>query len=297
MGMVFQKPAVLNTTVAENVAFGLKFRGTPREDAGRKVREALDMIGLPDFADRKAVTLSGGEMQRVAIARAIVTDPEVILLDEPTANLDPVSSELIEEMILRINRESGTTVVLSTHDMTQGQRLADRMGVIVNGRLIQTGSGTEIFYQPKSRDIARFVGMDAVTGGVIAENNGGHALIRVREVTFEAMTDLPAGMKVAAYFRPEEVPLAPAAAVPVKSSVRNQFHGTITKMVQYGPFVRVTVDCGFVLTALITRRSCAELGFSVGTDVVAGVKATAIHVLPDDEGRAHPYDPWRKPSG
>jgi tungstate transport system ATP-binding protein len=287
MSMVFQKPAVLNTTVEENVAFGLVFRGVPEEEIRQRVQAALDLVGLPDLADRQAVTLSGGEMQRVALARAMVTEPEVLILDEPTANLDPVSSDLIEDLILRINRDFNTTVIMSTHDMVQGQRLADRMGVIANGKLVQTGCGTEIFYQPKSRDIARFVGMDVIIGGIIEENTAGHALIRVGEVSFEAMSDLPAGRNVAAYFRPEEVTLAQAVSVPIKSSVRNQFHGKIARMVQYGPFVRVTVDCGFVLTALITRRSCSELGLTAGASVVAGVKATAIHVLPEDEKKAH----------
>jgi tungstate transport system ATP-binding protein len=288
MGMVFQKPAVLNTTIAQNVGFGLKFRGVPEADAQRKVRVSLELVGLCDLADRRAVTLSGGEMQRVALARAMVTEPEVLLLDEPTANLDPVSSELIEDLILSINREFGTTVIMSTHDMVQGQRLADRIGVLMNGKLVQTGSGTEIFYQPQGRDIARFVGIDAITGGIITENNGGHALIRVGEISFEAMTDLPSGTKVAAYIRPEEITLTPAATITAKSSVRNQMHGRITKIVQYGPFVRASVDCGFILVALITRRSCSELGLAVGTDVVAGIKATAIHVLPDDGKKTHP---------
>ena len=146
-----------------------------------------------DFTDRKAVTLSGGEMQRVALARAIVTEPEVLLLDEPTANLDPVSSDLIEDLILRINKKFGTTIIMSTHDMIQGQRLADRIGVIMNGRLVQTGTAGEIFYQPKGRDIARFVGIDAITGGVVTENTGGHAVIRVGDNCFEALTDIPKG--------------------------------------------------------------------------------------------------------
>ena len=90
MGMVFQKPGVFNTTVAENVAFGLKFRGIPRDEIREKVPAALGLVGLPHFAERRAVTLSGGEMQRVAIARAMVTEPDVLLLDGPTANLDPV---------------------------------------------------------------------------------------------------------------------------------------------------------------------------------------------------------------
>ena len=287
MGMVFQKPAVLNTTVSANVAFGLKFRGVPAEDARDRVQQALDLVGLVDLAGRRAVTLSGGEMQRVALARAMVTHPDVLLLDEPTANLDPVSSDLIEDLILRINKEFDTTIVMSTHDMIQGQRLATRIGVIMNGRLAQTGSTNEIFYQPKGREIARLVGIDAIPGGIVTENRGGHALIRIGETCFEAMTDLRKGQRVALGIRPEEVSLTPADASLKRSSVRNQFTGRITKMVPSGPFVRVSVDCGVRLTALITRRSCTELGFVVGAPVVAGVKATAIHVLADD-GRATP---------
>jgi len=128
MAMVFQKPAVLNTTVSGNVAFGLKFRKVERTEIETRVQEALDIVGLLHLADRKAVTLSGGEMQRVAIARALVTRPEVLLLDEPTANLDPVNTELIEKTHSCHSKKFRTTIILSTHDMIQGQRLADRMG-------------------------------------------------------------------------------------------------------------------------------------------------------------------------
>jgi tungstate transport system ATP-binding protein len=282
MGMVFQKPAVLNTTVAGNVAFGLKFRGIPFADTQRKVQDALDLVGLPEFTNRRAVTLSGGEMQRVALARAIVTEPEVLLLDEPTANLDPVSSDLIEDLIIRINKKFGTTIIMSTHDMIQGQRLADRIGVIMNGRLVQTGTAGDVFYQPGGKDIARFVGIDAITGGVVIENTGGHAVIRVGTSCFEALTSLRKGQRAALYIRPEEVTLIPADTVQGKTSMRNQITGRITRILPYGPFVRVSIDCGFELTALVTRRSCSELGLVVNTIVVAGVKATAIHVLADE---------------
>ncbi|RPI35893.1 MAG: TOBE domain-containing protein, partial [Methanoregulaceae archaeon] len=202
--------------------------------------------------------------------------------DEPTANLDPVSSDLIEDLIMRINKKFGTTIIMSTHDMIQGQRLADRIGVIMSGKLVQAGNAAEIFYQPKGRDIARFVGIDAIIGGVVMENTGGHAVIRVGDSCFEALTNIPKGARAALYIRPEEVTLTPADSSQTKSSMRNRLFGRIKKIVPYGPFVRVSVDCGFMLTALITRRSCTELGFSVGTDVVAGVKATAIHVLPEE---------------
>ncbi len=285
MGLVFQKPAVLNTTVEKNVGFGLKFRGVPAAEIKKRVLEALDLVGLPMFGQQRAVTLSGGEMQRVAIARAMVTRPEVLLLDEPTANLDPVSVELIEDLIVRINREFKTTILMSTHDMIQGQRLADRIGVIMNGKLVQTGTSTEIFYQPKGRDIARFVGIDAITGGVVAENHDGHALIKVGEICIEAMTDIGERKAAALYIRPEEVTLTPVNGALHKSSVRNQIPGRITKMVPLGPFIRVTVDCGILIIAQITRRSCTELGLVVGTEVIAGIKASAIHVLPDDSVR------------
>jgi len=282
MGMVFQKPAVLNVSVAENVAFGLKFRGKERSAIGRKVKESLDLVGLAHLAGRRAVTLSGGEMQRVALARAMVTEPDVLLLDEPTANLDPVSSELIESLIIRINKEMHTTVVMSTHDMIQGQRLADRIGVIIGGKLAQVGSTSDIFYQPNGSEIARFVGIDTVLHGVVQENDGGHAAIRVGNTLVEAITTIPAGRRVALYIRPEEVTLMPPDAAPGKTSVRNHLAGTITRMIPYGPFIRVIVDCGSPLAVLITKRSCEELGFLPGSAVIAGIKATSIHVLVEE---------------
>jgi tungstate transport system ATP-binding protein len=281
MSMVFQKPIVLNTTVFENVAFGLKFRGESVDETGVKVREALDLVGLPGFADRRATTLSGGEMQRVALARAMVTGPEVLLLDEPTANLDPVSAEAIEDLIVRINRDMHTTIILSTHDMIQGQRLADRIGVIIGGTLAQTGTMNEIFYQPKTRSIARFVGVDTVLPGVVQENDRGLASIVVGDTVFEALTHASPGRRVTLFIRPEEVILTKPESVPLATSVRNQVTGAITRIVSFGPFVRIIVGEDHPITALVTRKSCTEMGFSVGMQVVAGIKATAIFVQPD----------------
>ncbi len=279
--MVFQKPAVMNTTVEENVAFGLKFRGVALAERAGRIRSALDLVGLAHLAGRKATTLSGGEMQRVAVARALVTEPEVLLLDEPTANLDPVSSEVIEELILRVNHERGTTVIMATHDMLQGQRLADRIGVIMNGRLVQVGSSTEIFYHPKGREIARFVGIDTLLKGIVRTNENGHAGIEVGNQTVEAVSRCPPGQHVALYMRPEDVTVTLPDAGVSRTSVRNQFTGKITKVMPNGPFVRLTIECGFPVTALITRRSCEDLNLGVGAVIVVGIKATAIHVLPD----------------
>jgi tungstate transport system ATP-binding protein len=283
IGMVFQKPAVLNTTVAENVAFGLKFRGADKTEIPQRVKSALDLVGLAGFEERRAVTLSGGEMQRVAIARAMVTDPEVLLLDEPTANLDPISSEIIEDLLIRINSELHTTILFSTHDMIQGQRLAHRIGVIMDGSLAQVGTLHEIFYQPVRMDVARFVGIDTVLKGVVTSNERGHATIALDNASFEAVTPCPSGKHVTLYIRPEEVTITIPESGVLKTSARNQLSGTITKMVSLGPFIRVTVDCKMPLIALITTRSCGELGLAIGMTVIVGVKASAIHVRADPE--------------
>jgi len=284
MGMVFQKPVVLNTTVSENVAFGLKFRGEYSRDSTKTIYEALDLVGLSGFGSRKAVTLSGGEMQRVALARAIVTGPDLLLLDEPTANLDPVSSEAIENLIIRINREMHTTIIISTHDMVQGQRLADRIGVILGGKIAQTGTLTEIFYHPKNSSLARFVGADTLLSGTVQENAGGLARIDVSGIPFEALTAAPPGSRVLLVIRPEEVALTLPDGQTVPSSVRNRITGTIAKIVPFGPFVRVHIAGPVPVTALVTHRSCTEMGFAPGLPVVAGIKATAIHVIPANEG-------------
>jgi tungstate transport system ATP-binding protein len=170
MGMVFQKPAVFNTTVYENIASGLRYRGVDRTIIHDRIEEALEVIGLPGYENRNAKTLSGGEMQRVALARSMVTEPDLLLLDEPTANLDPLATEKIEELILHYNREYGTTVILSTHDMLQGQRLADRIAVMMHGVFAQKGSSHEIFTLPKNKEVARFIGIENVLEGTVTAN-------------------------------------------------------------------------------------------------------------------------------
>jgi tungstate transport system ATP-binding protein len=281
MAMVFQKPAVLNSTVTENVAAGLKFRGIEREEIARQVSSTLELVGLSHLAGRRAVTLSGGEIQRLAIARAVVTRPDVLFLDEPTANLDPANVEMVEELILRINRKFHTTILLSTHDMIQGQRLAHRIGVIIDGHLVQTGDLNTIFYHPANRAIASFVGIEPVRGGIIESCEKGLATIMVGAVKIQAVSSEPPGSKVALCIRPEEVTVSLPDTCPPASSARNCLAGTITRILPYGPFTRVHVDCGIPVTALLTRRSCEELALAPLMRVNATIKATAVHMIPD----------------
>ncbi|VVB66906.1 Trehalose/maltose import ATP-binding protein MalK [uncultured archaeon] len=143
MAMVFQKPVMFRASVRENVSFGLKMRGERKEE---KVREALSAVGLLGYESRDASTLSGGEMQRTALARALVLEPELLLLDEPTANLDPKSAASIDRIIQETSAQN-TTVIMATHNMRQCQRLAHRIAVLKDGRLAGLGRPEDIFSQ------------------------------------------------------------------------------------------------------------------------------------------------------
>jgi tungstate transport system ATP-binding protein len=277
MAMVFQKPAVFNSTVYENVAYPLKLRGHYGKSARSGVYELLDTIGLGGYAKRKAKTLSGGEAQRVALARAVVTQPELLLLDEPTANLDPGTVKMIEELVMQFNRDRGLTVIMSTHDMQQAQRVAGRVGVLMKGELVQVGRPGDVFYSPGNAGIAGFVGMRNLLKGDIVRNESGIAVMDVNGREIEAVSDLPAGSAVEIYIRPEDVVLSLLASA---GSARNNLRCTIRSLVANGPLCTVVADCGFPLEALVTGRSAIEMGLSQGLEAYASFKASAVRVLP-----------------
>jgi len=152
---VFQRSVLLNRSVAANVGFGLWLRGQRQPE--QVIAEALSQVGLADLARREARTLSGGELQRVALARAMVLHPDVLLLDEPTANLDPYNVGLIEDIARNINQQSGTTVVMVTHNVFQAKRLAHRVGFLLNCEVVEVTEAERFFNAPRDSRTAAFV--------------------------------------------------------------------------------------------------------------------------------------------
>lgn len=155
IGVVFQRPVMLRGTVYENVAYGLRIRRLSRDEIDEMVKAALSDVGLKGYERRPARTLSGGEMQRVALARALAISPDLLLLDEPTANLDPRTSYIIEDLISRA-KNRGMTVVISTHDLPQAMRLADRIVIIMDGKVVSSGS-TDMLMNTDSEDVRSFL--------------------------------------------------------------------------------------------------------------------------------------------
>lgn len=276
MGYVQQKPTVFRTDVYANVVCGLKWRHERREVIGQKVESALELVGMAEFRKRDARTLSGGEMQRIAIARALVTAPELLLLDEPTANLDPVSLSKIEEVIAGIIADRNITVVMATHDMAQGQRLANRIGVLADGELLQVGTPVEIFHAPGNRDVAQLVGVENILAGVVRGKDQELTIISIDVHDIQAISAFDVGDKVHALIRPEDITLTLS---PGSSSARNALGGEVSKMSLMGPLVRIEVDCGFPLLVTLTAVSVEEMGLTVGKQVYASFKATGVHVI------------------
>ena len=157
MAMVFQKTLLFRDSVYNNVAYGLKARGYSRDETNKRVDSLLEQVGLKELANRRADTLSGGEAQRVAIARAVAFDPELLLLDEPTANLDPANIEIIEDMIMKMNREQNITVIMVTHNIFQARRIADKVVFVNEGKIIEMGDTEQIFSEPHKLQTKAFI--------------------------------------------------------------------------------------------------------------------------------------------
>ncbi|MEZ4706926.1 MAG: phosphate ABC transporter ATP-binding protein [Caldilineaceae bacterium] len=161
---VFQRPALLTSSVYDNVNYGLRLRGqsSRKKDKLNGVYQALAQVGLSELAHQPARTLSGGEMQRVALARALVLQPDVLLLDEPTANLDPRNVALIESIVAELNQRLGVTVVLVTHNVFQARRLAQRATLLLDGQIVETAEKEIFFSNPGDPRTRAFIGGDMV---------------------------------------------------------------------------------------------------------------------------------------
>jgi tungstate transport system ATP-binding protein len=276
ISFVQQKPVVFDMSVYDNIACGLRWRHENGETIEQRVVDALELVGLVGYKNQNARTLSGGEAQRVAIARALITKPEVLLLDEPTANLDPNSSSKIEEVLAHIIGQSKITVVMATHDMSQGQYMANKIGVLMNGELLQVGSPDEIFSSPQSKDVAEFTGIENILNGKVINKDGNLATIDINRVAIKAMSDYNVGDRVYALIRPEDITLTLAHEA---TSARNTFWGRIVKTTSIGPLIRIKADFGFPLFVVVTKKSASELGLTADKEVFASFKATAIHTI------------------
>jgi molybdopterin-binding protein len=272
--LVFQGTVLFSTSVFNNVAYGLKMRKIPKSVINEEVRKALKLVKLEGFEKRSAKKLSGGEQRRVALARALVLRAKLLLLDEPTANLDPKNTSILEEVIAAVNRELKTTIVIATHNMFQAKTLPHRVALINDGRISEVGTSVEIFGK-LSKNLASFAAVDNTFVGTARFTEAGTTIVDVgNDVQIE--TTLQTQGETSIFISPQDIILSKN---PLKSSARNVFKGKITQIADLGSLVKLTVDVGKPFTVQITKRSFNEMTLNLNVEVFITFKASSVQAI------------------
>ncbi len=272
--LVFQRTLLFGTSVFNNVAYGLRIRKVPKPIIDEEVANALQLVRLQGFEQRPAKKLSGGEQQRVALARALVLKTKLLLLDEPTANLDPKNTNIVEEVILEANRQMKTTVVIATHNMFQAEKLPTRIALINEGRITEIGDSSEIFGK-LSRSLAHFASLENTYTGTAKDTGLGTISVDLGNGVFIEVTGKKSG-KVRVYISPQDIILSKN---PVDSSARNVLRGNVTAIADSGNLVKLTIDVGKPFKVQITKRSFDTMGLNLNSEVYIAFKASSVQVI------------------
>jgi len=275
LGYVSQEYGLFpHLTVEQNIRFGMH----PAAVDGRgRVQALLDRVRLAAMGGRFPSQLSGGERQRVALARVLARNPRLILLDEPLAALDLPLRDPMRHELRTFLRSLDVPSVIVTHDRVDALAIADRMLVLSGGRIRQIGSVHEVFSRPADVAVAASVGVETVVPGEVVGLVDGLATIRAGDAQVRAVHSVAIGGPVFVCIRAEDVTLE--SSLHDGTSARNRWIGRVTSVQPEGAVVRVTIDCGFSLTALLTRPAQEELRVAAGETIAAVVKATAIHLI------------------
>jgi molybdate transport system ATP-binding protein len=271
VGVVFQDYLLFpHLSARENVAFGLRSRGVDRRVARERADGWLGRVGLSAYAGRRPRELSGGQAQRVALARALVTEPALLLLDEPLSALDAGTRvEVRADLRHRLADYAGATVVV-THDALDAFVLADRLVVLEQGRVVQSGTPADVARHPRTDYVARLVGLNLLRGQAVGSRvslDGGSTLTTTGQVEGSVFVAFPPAAVALHRSRPD-------------GSARNCWPGRVASVEPHGESVRVAVAGPVPVVADVTALAVAELGLRPGVELWAAVKATETAVYP-----------------
>ncbi|WP_371311883.1 ABC transporter ATP-binding protein [Pseudovibrio flavus] len=251
IGMVFQNFALFpHKTVAENVAFPLRMRKVPKEEIARKVKEALAMVRLEGYAERKPQELSGGQRQRVALARAVVFEPPVLLMDECLSALDPKLREELQEEIRSIHKSINTTVLFVTHDQSEALTLSDRIAILQGGKIVQVDTPVSLYDRPKTRFVADFIGQSNIFDLSVITNGRAD----IPEMSLDIPMANPEATAIS--LRPECISFAKGH----EGDDQTTFEGTVHDEVFFGPVLSqsVRLNTGRIIEVRCPRSTREE---------------------------------------
>jgi putative spermidine/putrescine transport system ATP-binding protein len=275
IGIVFQSYALFpHMTVAENVGYGLRIKKRPAGEISARVSELLDLVRLTGKGERFPRQLSGGEQQRVAIARALAPEPRLLLLDEPLSNLDARLREEMRDELRRIQRTTNVTTVFVTHDQEEAITTSDRIAVLNQGRIEQLGTPAEIYRNPQTNFVARFIGRSNRLTGIVQAGNG-HKMLRINGSAFAVDHPASDGGSHVLFLRPEEI------AIPAPSDAPNRLQGVVTE-ITYGGLIQTVHLKTEVGDLEVCQLGGSAPAFSVGDTATVGWTSDAGALLPEE---------------
>jgi tungstate transport system ATP-binding protein len=315
MSVVFQEPLLFNTSVYNNILLGLSLRKREMSNSKDLFEYLVEKLKIKNILRRNPRSLSGGEQQRVALTRALILEPELLLLDEPLANIDQVSREELRQDLFDIIRNTKRSTIYVTHDRNEAMIIADDVAVINEGRIEQFGQKNEVFRKPINTFVAKFVGVETILEGAVIEcrnnvctvkitknerfnnSNGRNSDVNINkinnssnyisdinyvlnsnlEVYVVAQSEINSEVMLA--IRPEDVTLYDLEMPAEHSSAMNSFMGIVSDIQDIGIFKKIEIDCGFKLVSFVTQNSIERLGIEVGKKIIASVKASSIHMF------------------
>lgn len=271
-------------TVRENLGFGLMVQGR-RNEIPAKLERYAALLGIEHLLERLPERLSGGEKQRVALGRALAVDPEIMLLDEPLSALDVATRERIGDELRRIHDRTGITTIHISHNFDETLRLADRVALVRDGRLVQVGTPDQIMRRPESRFAAEFVRTENVFQGM-AERAGAGSSVRLGAVTL--VSDRAATGPVYTTVRPDDVDVEPLSSVP--DGRENVLEATVIEVELRGDGYALRTQGALPLTVFVSRAANRQHPFAPGCPVRLHVPPEAVNVFPVDDGGCEPAD-------
>ncbi|MDI6786194.1 MAG: ABC transporter ATP-binding protein [bacterium] len=275
IGLVFQDSALFpHLKVIDNVKYGLKIKKFKPKEIKEKVDNVLELLHISQIKNAYPKSISGGEKKRVALARTLVLEPKILLLDEPLSAIHPNLKRKLQEEIRSIHQELNITTIHVTHDFNTAVSLADKIGIMNQGRIVQIGVPEKVFQQPNSEFVAQFVGCENLFKGNLIEDNGVKKFKNER-LSFQVTTSHKGQAYVS--IRPEDIIISKNPLV--STSARNCLLGKIAKIIEKGPIVKVVVDAGEDFMVLITKESLKDLELKIGEIIYLVFKVVAVHVF------------------
>jgi molybdopterin-binding protein len=272
VGYLSQDYAIFpHLTVRGNVAYGAR-------GAASNVQDLLARFDLAELAERYPRQLSGGQLQRVALARALAAEPRVLLLDEPLSALDAPTQLRMRADLRQLLARAEIPAIVVTHDRIEALALGDSIAIMIDGRLRQAGAVESVFDSPADADVAAAVGVETICPARVVSRSAGLVTVEIAGARLVAVDTVGTSTDVFACIRAESVTIErdPAGS---STSARNHLPARIVSVIPEGPLARVTLDCGFRLTAIVTRQSEEDMRLREGQQVTAVVKATSIRIV------------------